>query len=392
MSEDDPQFESQREEFVPSGSISPVIATDGVGDMAQQIEEIPAAEGADVLESLPTSEAADIAEYLDPNTAGRIFAEMDPTAAASVLTDMEAAEASMVVAAMNPDDRVDVLEHVPDAIHDAIVGEMDPDEAEEVRQLEQYAPDTAGGIMTTEVTALPEDFTVEQAIAELRRLNERFEQMYYAYVIDRRRHLIGVVGMRSLILAEPGRLIASLMRGNVTRVMASMDQEVVARLMRKFNYLALPVVDDQNRLLGIITLDDAIDVIEEEATEDVQKMFGAGAAERLLSPWRLAFRKRIVWLLAELGSLILASTIMVRFLDLIAALPILAAYQVIIAGLGGLAAAQTLAVTVRGMAVGESGPRRSVRPLSGSRCRDPGGKYDRPGGGRRRGGRIVWRS
>ncbi len=117
----------------------------------------------------------------------------------------------MIVSAMNPDDRVDVLEHVPDAIHDAIVGEMDPDEAEEVRQLEQYAPDTAGGIMTTEVTALPEDFTVEQAIAELRRLNEQFEQMYYAYVIDRRRHLIGVVGMRALILADPKRSIVSLM-------------------------------------------------------------------------------------------------------------------------------------------------------------------------------------
>src|SRR4030095_5732886 len=151
-------------------------------------------------------EAADVAEYLDPTTAGAILSEMDPALAASVVTDMEPPEASMVLAAMDPDDRVDVLEHIPAPMHDAIVGEMDAEDVEEVRQLEQYPPDTAGGIMTTEVTALYEYLGVGQAIDQLRELNERLEQMFYVYVIDRRGHLIGVLSMRDLILARPGRL------------------------------------------------------------------------------------------------------------------------------------------------------------------------------------------
>ncbi len=370
MNEPSHQFDSSEadevsdgEQPLDDGGFSPIIAAGAAGDVAQQIEEIPASDGADVLESLPSSEAADIAEYLDPNTAGRIFAEMDPSAAASVLDDMEAPEASMVVSAMSPDDRVDVLEHVSDETHDAIVGEMEPDDAEEVRQLEQYAPDTAGGIMTTEATALPEDFTVAQAVAELRRLNEQFEQMYYAYVIDRRRHLIGVLAMRDLILSEPGRRITSMMRTQVTRVPASMDQEDVARLMRKSNFLAVPVVDDQNRLLGIITLDDVIDVVEEEATEDVQRMFGAGAEERLLSPWPLAFRMRIVWLFVQLVSLLAAGAIIARFLNVIVAMPSLAAWQIVVVGMGTIVVGQTLAVTLRGLAVGESGPRLLWRVL-----------------------------
>src|SRR5690349_6422564 len=193
-------------------------ANDRSERVANRIEEIPAADGADVLEVMPSQQAADVAEYLDPDTAGRILSEMDPALAASVLTDMEPPEASMVVAAMAPDDAVDVLEHLPARIHDAIVGEMEPDEAAEVRNLEQYPPDTAGGIMTPEVTALSEDLTVEEAINELRRLSEELEQMFYVYVVDRRKHLVGVLSMRDLILAKPDRTLSSIMRTHVASV------------------------------------------------------------------------------------------------------------------------------------------------------------------------------
>ncbi len=321
--------------------------------VAERIEEIPAADGAHVLESLPTDQAAEVAEYLDPDTAARIFAEMDPPRAAEVLTGMEAAEASMVVSAMHPDDRVDVLEYLPTGVHDAIVDELTPAEAEDVRNLEQYAPDTAGGIMTTDVTALPEHLTVEEAVAELRRLNEQFTQMFYVYVIDHRRHLLGVLSMRDLIFERPGKRLTQVMRSEVTRVPASMDQEQVARVMRRYNYLALPVVDDQNRLLGIITLDDVMDVITEEATEDVQKMAGAGAQERLTSPWQFSFKKRVWWLEVNLLTAFLAAGVVAKFDSVIAALPILAAYQTIVSGMGGNAGAQAMAVSIRGIALGE---------------------------------------
>jgi magnesium transporter len=326
---------------------------DADATVAERIEDISAADGADVLENLSTEQAADVAVYLDPDTAARIFAEMDPPRAAEVLAGMEAPEASMVISAMHPDDRVDVLELLTPGEHDAIVEELTPADAEDVRNLEQYAPDSAGGIMTTDVTALSEDLTVGQAVDELRRLRESVTQMFYVYVIDRRRHLIGVLSMRDLILERPEKLLTQIMRSEVARVPVTMDQEQVARVMRRHNYLALPVVDDQNRLLGLITLDDVMDVIQEEATEDVQKMFGAGAEERLASPWQFSFKKRVWWLEFNLLTAFLAAAVIAKFDSVIQALPILAAYQTIVSGMGGNAGAQAMAVSIRGIALGE---------------------------------------
>jgi magnesium transporter len=326
---------------------------DAPRDVANRIEEIPAADGAHILEGLSPEDAADVAEYLDPTTAGAILSEMDPALAASVVTDMEPPEASMVLAAMDPDDRVDVLEHVPAPLHDQIVGEMDAEDVEEVRQLEQYPPDTAGGIMTTQVTALYEYLSVGDAINQLRELNEQLEQMFYVYVIDRRGHLIGVLSMRDLILARPNRLLREIMRPKVQSVPATMDQEQVARLMRRNGYLALPVVDDRNRLVGLITVDDVVDVVEEEATEDVQRMFGAGAEERLTSTWSFSFRKRVWWLLVNLATAFLAAAVVGVFESTIQKAVVLAFYMPIIAGMGGNASAQAMAVAVRGIALGQ---------------------------------------
>lgn len=217
--------------------------------------------------------------------------------------------------------------------------------------------------MTTQVTALPEDLTVAQAIAELRRLNEELEQMFYVYVVDQRRHLVGVLSMRDLILARPERPLNQIMRHNVMSVPATMDQEEVAQLIRKYNYLAVPVVDKRNRLAGLITVDDVVDVIQAEATEDVQKMFGAGAEERLTSSWAYSFSKRVWWLEVNLATAFLAAWVMMQFDDVIAILPVLAAYQSVVSGMGGNAGAQALAVAIRGIALGESAPRLLGRVL-----------------------------
>ena len=331
----------------------PASDADAPRDVAARIEELPAPDGAHVLEGLSPEQAADVAEYLDPTTAGAILSEMDPALAGEVVSDMEPPEASMVLAAMDPDDRVDVLEHVPKPLHDAIVGEMDAEDSEEVRRLEQYPPDTAGGIMTTDVTALYEYLSVEEAINQLRELNEQLEQMFYVYVIDRRGHLIGVLSMRDLILARPDRLLRQIMRPKVVSVPATLDQEQVARLMRRFGYLAMPVVDERNRLVGLVTVDDVVDVVEEEATEDVQRMFGAGAEERLTSPWAFSFRKRVGWLLVNLLTAFMAAAVVGVFYETIEKWVVLAFYMPIIAGMGGNASAQAMAVAVRGIALGQ---------------------------------------
>jgi magnesium transporter len=328
--------------------------TDAPRDVAHSIEEISPSDAATVMEDLSTEHAADVAEYLDPQTAARILAEMEPTLAATVIADMEAPEASMVLEHMSPDDRVDILGHVHGPLHDQLVNEMKIEHADEVRELEQYPHDTAGGIMTTEVTYLYEYITVDDAVTLLRRLNEQLEQMFYVYVIDRRRHLVGVLSMRDLILAKPEKRLRDIMIPNVRSVPATMDQEQVAAMMRKFGYLAMPVVDAGNKLVGLITLDDVVEILQDEATEDVQKMFGAGADERLSSPWQFSLKKRVWWLEVNLLTAFLAAAVVSLFTKTIEALPILAAYQTIVSGMGGNAGAQAMAVAIRGIAVGEA--------------------------------------
>jgi len=328
------------------------LPADQPRDLARQIDDLPAADGAAILESLPTDLSADVTEYLDPNTAADVLVELDPRRAADIVSSMETPEASMVLEAMHPDDRVDILEHVPRSHHEALLREMRTEQADQTRELEKYAPDTAGGLMTPEVTALEEDLTVGQAISEIRRLREELEQMYYVYVVDKRRHLVGVLAMRDLILARLDARLSQIMIPNVVSVPVTMDQEDVANLFRRHNYLAVPVVDEKHRLLGIITVDDVVDVMQEKATADVQKMFGAGAEERLASPWQYSFRKRFWWLVVNLATAFLAAAVVGLFQRTIEQLVALAVYMPIVAGMGGNASAQAMAVTVRGLALG----------------------------------------
>jgi magnesium transporter len=334
---------------------SATAVEDEPASLAERIEDIPAADAADVIETLSTEQAAEVAEYLDPDTAAKILAEMDATLAASVIVDMEPPEASMVLGAMDPDDRVDILEHIEKPLRDELLAEMEPAYAAEVRSLEGYAPDTAGGIMTTQVSKLYEYLSVDDAITTLRRMSEELEQMYYVYVIDRRNHLLGVLSMRDLILAKPTSLLRDIMIKEVRSVPATMDQEHVAQLMRRYNYLAMPVVDERHRLIGLITSDDIVDVIEEETTEDVQRMFGAGAEERLASPWAFSFKRRIPWLQVNLATAFLAASVVGIFESTIDQLAIIAVYMPVVAGMGGNASAQSMAVAIRGIAVGEFG-------------------------------------
>ncbi len=328
-------------------------AQSAADETARQVEDIPAADGADVLDQLTTDEAADVAEALDPHTAADILAEMEPDHAADVLEDMGQPEASVLLSAMDPDDRTDILSHVEEPRREEFLQDLPADDAAEVRNLAQYPPESAGGIMTSDVTALVEDMTVTQAIEELRRLAQRHEQLFYSYVVDKRRHLIGVLSMRDLILAEPHKRVSEIMIGNVRSVPATLDQEAVAALFKKYNYLAMPVVSDSNKLLGIITVDDVVDVMEREATEDVQKLFGAGAEERLTSPWQFSFSKRWLWLVVNLATAFLAGWVISLFDATIEKLVVLTVYMPIVAGMGGNASAQAMSVAIRGLAMGE---------------------------------------
>jgi magnesium transporter len=253
------------------------LAAESSEGIASRLEEAHPADAAPVLSRFARERAAEVAEYLDPKTAGLLFREMHPALAAAVVAEMEAPEGAMVLGEMAPDDRVDILNHLPTEIRQQLVRELDSGETAEVRRLASYPDDSAGGIMTTEVVALPEAMMAEQAVAELRRIGQEVEQVYYVYAVDASGRLTGVLSMRDLIFAPPDRTLESMKRADVVSVPVSMDQEDVARVLRRYGYLALPVVDDGQRLLGIITADDLADVVEEEATEDIQKIGGTQA-------------------------------------------------------------------------------------------------------------------
>jgi len=323
--------------------------------VATQIEDLPAHHGADVLRDLPRAQAAEVAEYLDPQTASQILTEMDPTLAASVVADMEPPEASLVLGAMDPDDRVDVLQRLPDALRDRLVAEMDPAVADEVRQLQQYPPDSAGGIMTTRVTALYEYLTVENAVQTLRKLAEGLEQIYYVYVIDSRRHLVGVLSMRDLILQRGDVPLRDFMIKSVASVPVTMDQEEVARLLRRRGFVALPVIDARGRLAGQITADDVAHAVEEEATEDIQKL---GGTEALDAPYmEVGFasmlRKRGGWLSVLFIGELLTATAMGYFEAEIARAVVLALFVPLIISSGGNSGSQAATIIVRALALSQ---------------------------------------
>ena len=321
--------------------------------VAAAVIEAEPHDAARVLSALTAERAAEVAPLMDAGQVARAMVEMDPERAAAVVDAMPADAAAAVLSELSPDDRVDILGELGEAKHDELVAGLDAEDRREVMALEQYEPDTAGGIMTTEVTSLYEYLSVGDAIDQLRSLSETLEQMFYVYVIDQRGHLVGVLSMRDMILARPDRILRDIMIGGVRSLPADMDQEEVARLFRRYHYLAMPVVDKQNRLVGLITVDDVVDVLQEETTEDVHKLFGAGAEEKLSSPWHYSFKKRVWWLIVNLGTAFMAAAVVAGFSDTIESLPILAAFMPIVAGMGGNASAQAMAVTVRGLSLGE---------------------------------------
>lgn len=308
---------------------------------AHALAEMAPLQSVDVLNRLESTRAAELLSHLSADDAARIVLTMDPSRAAQLLE------------LIDPDDRVDILARVPEEKHAAIVAGFDEQTRLNVRALSQYPGDSAGGLMTTQVTALYGYLTVDDAIGMLRSLSKQLEQMFYTYVIDQAGHLIGVLSMRDMILAEPTDRLRDIMIRDVLAVPARMDQEEVARMFREEGLLAMPVVDEENRLIGVITADDVADVIVEEANEDVLRLFGAGVEEKLTSPWRLSYRKRIGWLVVNLGTAFAGAAIISRFEGTIASLALLAAFMPVVSAVGGNASVQAMAVTVRGLTEGK---------------------------------------
>jgi magnesium transporter len=325
---------------------------DGVLGLA---ELIGPAEWADLIPELEPSEVAVLIQWLPDEEIGEILEELPPSAAARILRTLSAPEASRLLGEMDPDDAADVVDALPDEAVDEILVRMKPEDAAEIRQLSGYAPDTAGGIMTPAYVAVSKDVTATQAIAAIRRLVDEAETVNYVYVVDEARHLLGVLSLYRLLLSAADTTVERLMAASTIRVRASADQETAARILTDRNLLAIPVVDDDDHLIGIITEDDVADVIEAEATEDIARL---GGSQPLNLPYRLAsvpllVRKRVGWLLLLFFAEGYTGTVLQSFEGELKAVVALSFFIPLLIGTGGNIGSQTVTLVVRAMALGE---------------------------------------
>ncbi len=345
------------------------------GDAADIVAELSPENAADLVAELEPQEQADLLTELKPEDSAEIVAEFAPQAQADLIERMSAEDAADIVVEMSDEDQADIAGRTSDKRLAAMLDEMEPDdaadmlgdleedrkqrvlsgmlEADDVRPLLIYPDESAGGLMTTSFLALRPGMTARDALNALREWDHNDELPYYLFVVDGERHLLGVVGLRPLVTAAPDRPVQDMMHRDVITVLVGTDQEQCAQLLKKYGFLALPVIDAENRLLGVITNDDLMDVVEEEAAEDAFKLSGVNNEEGLFAPVRTSMSKRLPWLLINLGTAFLASWVANQFEDTIKLVPILAALQSLVAGQGGNAASQRIAIVVRGIATGD---------------------------------------
>ena len=318
-------------------------------------ERLGPSEWADLVPRLEPDEVAVLFEWLPEDEHAELLEELDPATAAAILRSLSRPVAADLLEAMDPDDATDVIEEFSTGEAELILSEMAPDEAAEIRELSAYPPDTAGGRMTPAFVSISPDLRADEAIAALRRVAEEAETIYYVYVIDPDEHLLGVLSLHNLVLTRPDTPVSAVMARDPVRVRADADQETAARLLTDHNLLAVPVVDDDDRLLGIITQDDVADVLEEEATEDIERL---GGSQPLDTPYRLArvpllVRRRIGWLLFLFVAGLLTSQVLEVFGQELQAVPALIAFIPLLVGIGGNVGSQTVTTLVRAIAVGE---------------------------------------
>ncbi len=293
-----------------------------------------------------------VLRLVSDDMATQILSEMDVEASAEVFENMKEPRAAKILEELDPDDATDVVAELEDEKREELLSKLEPETAQEIKELLEYDPDSAGGAMTPDVLAIRNSSSVDEAIQAIRQQSSELETIYYVYVIDNEDKLLGVISMRDLLLSTPETRVTSIMKSQILGMLQpDTDKEQAANIMAEYNLIALPVVDEDNKLLGIVTHDDVIDIIQAEATEDIQKLVGAGADETIHDSMAYSLKKRHIWLQVNLFTIALASGVVLFFEEQIASLPLLAVLMPIIAATGGNTGAQALAVVIRSLAL-----------------------------------------
>ena len=299
---------------------------------------------------------------IEAGKAARAMLELDEPDLYEILESTDDSTIASICSSSAPDDAADLLDFLEEEHRARILEILGATQGAKLESLLEGEEETAGSLMNTEFLALEEDLTVAQAIDAIRQY-PRKESFFYVYVIDGDQHLVGVLSLRSLILANPLVQLKDLMVQSVVRTQIESTPEEVAQLVSKYDLLSIPVVDLQNRLVGVVTVDDVLDVIQEQAEEDLLHLAGVDISERVSTPARESWRTRFPWLAVNLVTAFIASSVVRYFEGTIQRWTALAAFMPIVAGMGGNAGTQTLTVFVRALALGEIDWKTGLRPV-----------------------------
>ena len=309
-------------------------------DIAEAIEGLPEAMHALAFRLLSKDEAIEVYEHLDYSVQERLIEEL------------RSQDVRDIVDKMSPDDRARLFDELPAKVVNRLLEQLSPAERQATAQLLGYEADTAGRIMTPELISLKENFTVSQALERIRNLANASEMVYYLYITDAERRLTGILSLRELVTTQPEQTIGDIMTRDVIFIHTDTDQEEVARLIQRYDFLAVPVVDREHRLVGIVTVDDVIDILQQETTEDIYALGGgvqSGGDNYFQMNLLEVARKRVVWLLVLLITNTITGTIIKSQEDILAKVVTLTAFIPLLTGTGGNVGAQSSTVVIRGM-------------------------------------------
>ena len=323
--------------------------------LRQKLSQMNEADVAAIMEELEEEQLLKIFRILPKDLAADVFAYMDVDNQQLIITSLSDRDAANIIDNLMADDATDLLEEMPANIVKKILAIASPDTRRAINHLLRYPEDCAGSIMTVEYVDLKENLTVSESIGRIRNLGLDSETINNCYVLDGRRKLVGTVTLRSLLLSQEDAVIGDIMEENVISVNTMMDQEMVARKFQKYDFTAMPVVDQENRLVGIITVDDIVDILEQEATEDIEKMAAIVPSDKpymktgIIETWK----KRIPWLLLLMISATFTERIIASFEEALSACVILTAYIPMLMGTGGNAGGQASGTIIRGLSLSE---------------------------------------
>ncbi len=323
--------------------------------LRQLLEELNDADIAAVMEMLPAEDMVKVYRILPKDLAADAFSYLETESQQAVISSLSDKEAAGVIENLMADDAVDFLEEMPASVVERLLANASPDTRKTINQLLDYPEDSAGSIMTVEYVSLKESLTVDQAIERIRAVGLDSETVNICYVLDAKRRLVGTVALRYLLLSRGDEIIGDIMHENVISINTLTDQEQAAAQFKRYDFTAMPVVDNENRLVGIITVDDIVDILEEEATEDMEMMAAIVPSDKpymRTTVWE-TFRKRIPWLLLLMVSATFTGAIIASFEEALSVYAALIAFIPMLMDTGGNAGGQASVTVIRGLSLGE---------------------------------------